>query len=142
MNHTYWYGLRVIQVVSQEEKHIWYELRYVIWVGIDEGTESQNSSMAQLQWLQDSIAHCMILHFLLLQLCLGLQLELFLWTQIGFMSYYCGTIHTRWQSVTSQTALTKHSSLTEPQHILYTPAYFTLNTYNRNFCTPLTNLRS
>jgi len=39
-NCTYWYGLWVIQMVSQEEEHVWYKLRNIVWVGIDEGTES------------------------------------------------------------------------------------------------------
>lgn len=39
-SHNYWYGLWVIEVVSQEQEHIRHKLRHIIWVGVDEGTES------------------------------------------------------------------------------------------------------
>lgn len=69
IKHTYWYRLRIIQVVSQVKEHIWHKLRHIIWICIDEGTESKDSRMAQLECLKGNCVHCMALYLLLPDLC-------------------------------------------------------------------------
>jgi hypothetical protein len=49
INHTYWYRLWVIEVVSQVKEHIWHKLRHIIWVCVDEGTESKDSGVAHFE---------------------------------------------------------------------------------------------
>jgi hypothetical protein len=49
IKHTYWYRLRIIQVVSQVKEHIWHKLRHIIWVSVDEGTKSEDSRVAHLE---------------------------------------------------------------------------------------------